>query len=190
MPIIDHFGIIAPYYNRIFKVQEPKRLIEHLNLHNVGTLLDAGGGTGRVSEKLIGLTSEIIVLDNSYKMLEQGNKERKLIFIQSQTETLPFKDNSLERIVMVDAFHHVHNQEKTIQEFWRIIKPDGVIVIEEPDIHTFAVKLIALGEKILMMRSHFVEPEGIAQMFKSLGASVLVDRNSSIAWIVVRKGKH
>ena len=47
---------------------------------------------------------------------------------------------------MVDALHHVADQEATIRELWRLLKPGGRIIIEEPDIRRFEVKLLALIE--------------------------------------------
>ncbi len=57
---------------------------------------------------------------------------------------------------MVNALHHVCNQQETVNELWRTLQPGGRIVIEEPDVRTFAVKLFALGEKLALMRSHFL----------------------------------
>jgi demethylmenaquinone methyltransferase/2-methoxy-6-polyprenyl-1,4-benzoquinol methylase len=47
----------------------------------------------------------------------------------------------------------------------RVLEPEGRSVIEEPDIRTFGVKLVALAEKILLMRSHFLSPIQIASLF-------------------------
>ena len=187
MPIIDHFGIIAPYYDKVFKIKEPVHLINHLNLSKNDYLLDAGGGTGRVSNTLVEYIDRIIVLDISFEMLKEGTANKDLTFVNSQTEVTPFSDDFFDRIMMVDAFHHVNNQKDTLKELWRVLKPGGRLVIEEPDIETFAVKLIAIGEKLAMMRSHFVSPETIRKMLSDLGAVTNIDRNKSIAWIVADK---
>ena len=56
----------------------------------------------------------------------------------------------------------------TLIELFRVLKPGGTIVVKEPDIKTFAVKVIAIGEKVLGMRSHIISGEKIAGMFETL----------------------
>ncbi|OQY37129.1 MAG: hypothetical protein B6243_01300, partial [Anaerolineaceae bacterium 4572_5.2] len=66
-------------------------------------------------------------------------------------ERFPFPDNSFDRALVVDALHHFHNQEQAIAELVRVLKKGGRLVIEEPDIHRFAIKLVALAEKAALM---------------------------------------
>jgi hypothetical protein len=47
------------------------------------------------------------------------------------------------------------------------------------------VKLIALGEKVLLMRSHFLSPAQIAELFESAQASI--HTKDSTVWIVIEK---
>ena len=88
---------------------------------------------------------------------------------------------------MVDALHHVASQVTTAQELWRILKPGGRMVIEEPNIQVFGVKLIALAEKLALMRSHFLSQTQIAGLFQSPDARVRVEDGGSTIWIVVEK---
>jgi demethylmenaquinone methyltransferase/2-methoxy-6-polyprenyl-1,4-benzoquinol methylase len=67
----------------------------------------------------------------------------------------------------------------------RVLKPGGRIVIEEPDIRAFGVKLIAVAEKLLLMRSHFLAPDQIVKLFGSGKTSVVT--NDSTAWVVVTR---
>lgn len=57
------------------------------------------------------------------------------------------------RGIVVDALYHMVNQRQAAQELWHVLKPSGRIIIEEPDIRIFAVKLVALVEKLALMRS-------------------------------------
>jgi demethylmenaquinone methyltransferase/2-methoxy-6-polyprenyl-1,4-benzoquinol methylase len=59
-------------------------------------------------------------------------------------------------------------------------------VIEEPDLRTFAVKLIAVAEKLMLMRSHFLAPPQIAQLFPS-EAKVRIEAEDITAWVIVEK---
>jgi hypothetical protein len=71
-----------------------------------------------------------------------------------------------------------------------VLAHGGRMVIEEPDINHFLVKLVALGEKIALMRSRFIAPEQLMEMcrFEDLSSIQLVKR-SGIAWVIMTKEK-
>lgn len=148
-------------------------------------LLDVGGGTGRAAVLFAGLTRNLVVADAAFNMLRKS-KGKGIPSVQSQSEHIPFKDGAFDRIIMVDALHHVADQQQTINEMRRLLAPKGKMVIEEPDIHNFVVKLIALGEKLLLMRSHFLSPVEIAAMSNHEPVnSVEVHRENGVAWIII-----
>ena len=60
----------------------------------------------------------------------------------SQTEFLPYPDNYFKLILMVDAFHHLYNQKLTAMEMWRVLAPEGRIIVEEPNINYFQITQI------------------------------------------------
>lgn len=108
-----------------------------------------------------------------------------LMPVCSGSESLPFAENSFERVIMVDALHHVIDHAESAKEMFRVLKPGGVLVIEEPDIRTFGVKIIALAEKFLLMRSHFLTPDQIVELFSSGEKKIKVEDGTT--WVVIRK---
>jgi demethylmenaquinone methyltransferase/2-methoxy-6-polyprenyl-1,4-benzoquinol methylase len=189
MPAFDHFDILAPLYEKFIRPADPQELSARIGLPVSGALLDAGGGTGRVAQFLRGKADPIVVADLSCRMLSEARRKSGLHPVCSHTERLPFADGSFARIIMVDAFHHVCSQRRTAEELWRVLRPGGRLVIEEPDVRTFPVKLIAAVEKFALMRSHFLSPDRVADLFRHLDARVRVSTEKNIAWVVVNKNK-
>ena len=183
----DHFGIIAPFYDKALPLRRAERMIDLAKLPVNGKLLDAGGGTGRVAQALKGYVSQAVVADLSFGMLSQAKSKDGLHLICSYSETLPIPDGSFERIIMVDALHHVLNQVETARELYRVLKPGGRIVIEEPDIGKFMVKLIAIAEKLLLMRSHFLSAKNIAQLFHPYKSHAQIIQEEYSAWVIIDK---
>jgi ubiquinone/menaquinone biosynthesis C-methylase UbiE len=187
MPLLDHFDILAPLYDRLIVNPEETKIIQLASLPTEGILLDAGGGTGRISQHLVQHVGQVIVLDSSIKMLTQAMCKNGLHAVGSETEHLPFSNDSFERVTMVDALHHVAQQKLSLQELWRVLKPGGILVVEEPDIQHFGVKMVALAEKLALFRSHFLSPERISRHLERLGAKTRIVREKPNAWIIAEK---
>ena len=186
MPQFDHFAAIAPIYARV-TYSKTSIMREIAKLPVKGSLLDIGGGTGRVSSAIRDFVDEVVIADVSFGMLKQAPLTQ-LRPVCGGSESLPFADNSFERVIMVDALHHVIDHADSAREMFRVLKPGGLLIIEEPDIRTFGVKLIALAEKVLLMRSHFLAPDQIMKLFASVASGEKqVRAENGTAWVVVGK---
>lgn len=159
----EHFNWIARFYDQVARFDPDGALLEALALPTTGLLLDAGGGTGRVAAALRPYTGGTVVADVSRGMLEYAHR-KGLTCVYAPVERLPFESNSFARVFMLDALHHVAHQAHTLQELYRVLAPGGILLVVEPDIRKWAVKLIALGEKLLLMRSHFLRGDEIAAL--------------------------
>lgn len=187
MHLINHFDLIAPYYDRLLSNNRSEKLDELVDLPINGSILDAGGGTGRVSVKFTDYAISIFVCDLSCAMLLQAKNKGKMNPVCSTTENMPYPNDYFCRIVMVDTLHHVFNQAKTINELWRVLAPGGRLIIEEPNIENWTVKLMALAEKLALMRSKFLSPREIQSLLNFKNSDTAVIDEGINSWVVATK---
>ena len=188
MPINVLFDFLAPIYDHVFRERLPEELMEVLALPAKGFMLDAGGGTGRVSSQLRKHVDNLVIADLSRPMLRKASDKHDCCFVQTSATSFPFPDNFFSRIMVIDALHHFPDQPGVVKELVRILKPGGRLLIEEPDIHLFPVKLIALAEKLALMGSHMHTYQMIQQMINRTGisSSVKMDGRGSV-WVIADK---
>jgi len=187
MPILDHFTLIAPWYDRVIKPPDPDRMRKLAGLPVEGRLLDVGGGTGRISYALSKWVTSVAVVDSSLGMLAQARPKDGLMTVCGYSEHLCLASDAYERVIMVDALHHVIDYRLTLAELWRVVKPGGRIIIEEPDIQTTPAKIMAIFEKLLLMRSHFISPRTIQDSFIYPNARTRIESEGSTCWVIIDK---
>lgn len=185
--MFDHFGLLAPFYEVFIRPKFPETLSDILQMPEGGKLLDVGGGTGRVSQFFAQQSSQVIVCDISLPMLQQSTEKEGIAQVNALSERIPYPDHAFERVIMVDALHHVMDQQDTAHEMWRVLKPGGRIVIEEPNHHHWAVKIVAWAEKALLMRSHFLNPRQITELFQSTNSFMTIHEEGYNVWITIHK---
>jgi len=182
----EHFDFLAPLYDHVIHAPDTDALLDLLDPQPSDNLLDAGGGTGRIARKIAGNFRSVVITDASMPMLRQA-QDNGLALFSCYSESMPFIDGSFSKIIMVDALHHIFDHQQTLAELWRVLAPSGTLVIEEPDIRLFGVKLLALAEKLALFRSHFLSAERISVILKDLGASPTIHPDPPNVRVVVRK---
>lgn len=187
MPGIDHFNLAAPFYEHFIRPFAAPELLSLLALSPGMCVLDAAGGTGRVARILRQSGAEVVVADFSAQMLQQAHQKGRLPGVRTPAERLPFASGCFDRVLMVDALHHVCDQAATAHELYRVLRPGGRLVIEEPDIRLRAVKWLAWAEKAARMRSHFLAKNEIEALFSPLGGRISSASTRHTLWVVIEK---
>lgn len=113
---------------------------------------DVGCGFGRSLKKLDERFSpqRIIAIDIDPEMIELSAKEnadlgKKIEFINCSSSSLTLEDNSVDLLFCHQTFHHLIHQERAIQEFFRVLKPGGILLFAESTrryIHSWIIKLL------------------------------------------------
>ena len=186
-PPFDHFGLLAPLYERFIRPPDARWLRELCAFEPGHRLLDVGGGTGRVSQYFREDVAHVCILDLSTEMLREALAKGGFCAGLGAAERLPFSDSAFERIIAIDSFHHFRDHRRAAGELLRVLAPGGRLVVEEPDVRRFSVKLIALGETLTLMRSHFYPPNALMRFFDVPGVRLTLHESNPNFWLVVDK---
>lgn len=108
------------------------RLIQHIILNNAsGKILDAGCGTGYVSQQLKQYGHyHLTALDLSENMLNQAEINQSAHeYVQGDIEVLPFADESFDCVVSSLAVQWCHSFEAAMAEQLRVLKSGGRLCV-------------------------------------------------------------
>lgn len=157
----DDFRFLASIYDFFIKPSESSSWKEEIL--SGGAILDIGGGTARIAIHLLNGDRKIILADLSLPMLRVSKKydNNQLMRVCCDAHNPPFPGEVFNYIIMVDALHHIRNPQPALHELIEKLHFGGKVIIEEPNIEHWQVKLIAWGERILGMDSHFFPSETI-----------------------------
>ena len=118
-------------------------LLSGLHLGKTMTVLDFGAGTCWLSRFLTQLNCQTICCDASPTALDIGRRlfeeypligtvVYKPIFLPFDGRRIDLPDESVDRIVCFDAFHHVPNPAEVITQLGRVLKKGGIAGFSEP----------------------------------------------------------
>ncbi len=142
----EMFNSIAPRYDLLNRVLSGgidkkwrRNAINQLINIQPKRILDIATGTADLALESVRLSpTEIIGLDISNNMLEIGRdkiKQRKLDHLirldQGDSENLPYSDNYFDAITVAFGVRNFEHLEKGLSEMFRVLKPDGMIVVLE-----------------------------------------------------------
>lgn len=115
------------------KKQDTIRLIN--GFEGPRTILDIGGGMGRLSLELaLSDKNSVVLVDISTDMLklaaDHAVDRNKIRLVNSDAHQLPFQDKTFDFVVGLDLFCHMKRPETALGEFHRVLKDQGTLIID------------------------------------------------------------
>ena len=117
-------------------------VLQGLSLCQGMTVLEFGAGTCWATRFLTQLGCSVIALDVSPAALDIGRElyERQPVFgakpvpqfLVFDGRRIQLPDSSVDRIICLDAFHHVANQQEVLRELGRVLRDGGIAGFAEP----------------------------------------------------------
>jgi len=122
------------------------QLLSGLRLATGHHVLDFAAGSCWLSRILIQLGCQVTSCDASVKALEIGrelfkryppimNEKVEPTYLPFDGSVLQLGDATVDRVAVNDAFHHIPNIEIVLAEFFRVLKPGGLVGMSEPGRH-------------------------------------------------------
>lgn len=113
-----------------------------IRLQRSDVVVELGAGTCWVSHFLNRFGCRTISVDVSPTALELGrelfrrepstNWDLAPQFLAYDGHRLPLADGSCDKVVIIDAFHHIPNQREILTELHRVLAPGGIVGMSEP----------------------------------------------------------
>lgn len=158
------------------------QLLSGLRLGKGMTVLDFGAGSCWLSRFLNELSCATISTDPSPTALEIGQKLFKQFppinasiknpqFFPFNGKKIPLENNSVDRIICFDAFHHVPNPQDILKEFFRILKPGGIAGFSEVGPHHSQSPQSQMEMRNYNVLENDIELEHIKEISKKIGFS-------------------
>ena len=95
-------------------------------------VLDVAAGTGASSIEVVRAGADVVAVDFSEGMLEEGRRRHPEIdFRQADAMNLPFEDNSFDAVTTSFGLRNIQDFDRALREFYRVLRPGGHLVVCE-----------------------------------------------------------
>ncbi|MBA2395319.1 MAG: methyltransferase domain-containing protein [Ktedonobacteraceae bacterium] len=167
-----NFGAVAADYvtSKVHASgQDLSWLVEAAALTGIERVLDIATGGGHAAFALAPYASEVVALDLTRPMLEVAQQEAtarqlsNIRFLEGDAQAIPCADESFDVVVCRQAAHHFPNVQQCVNEWARVLKPGGKLLLidsispEEPDADAFLEQIEILRDPSHMRNQRISE---------------------------------
>ena len=139
-----------------------------------GKILDIGTAGGSFLHVAEQDGWEVLGLEPNKWMAEWGRKNYGINIKQGTIFDNKFPDNYFDVVSLWDVLEHVPSPKKTLEEVNRILKEDGILVINYPDIGSFIAKILKRRWMFLLsVHLYYFTPKTIKAILKDTGYDIV-----------------
>lgn len=134
--------------NTIRRIQAPV-IMRMLNPRRDDLILDAGCGGGFFTYEIAKICKCIGIDWNISKNLSYAmRKLSSVLYMKANVQKMPFKNKTLDKILLSSVLQMVEDDEMLLEECHRILKKDGTLVLSVPEEYIYIKKLNKLKDML------------------------------------------
>lgn len=143
-----------------------EKIIGKINAKRDSSLLQIGCGRGqclnKIAETFESRGMKLFGLDISSGLVDVRRKYKKEIhWIIADGENLPFPDMAFDFVVYNGSLHHMPDFQRALCEAFRVLRPDGHIVLYEPISTFFSRTIHHLLDPLVFKKEQYESPVDI-----------------------------
>ena len=164
-------------------------LLELLSPAKNDVILDVGAGTGWIADRVASLCDETYALEPNENRLDFITAKHPQVKAFSATaQSVPFPERYFDKLYTIFAFHHFPDQEDSLEEFHRILKPGGVLLIQEY-FNTPPGLRSSLERSIMRSKVKFLDPSELERIMSLHSFKREVLRNGSAGYFLLARSE-
>jgi SAM-dependent methyltransferase len=117
------------FWEHVYRYAFACRHVKGLNV------LDIASGEGYGTNALAQVAKSIVGVDISQEAIEHAIRRYHLDFRVGGAESIPVADCSIDAAVSFETIEHVSVPENLVIELFRVIRPEGMLIISTPNKH-------------------------------------------------------
>jgi ubiquinone/menaquinone biosynthesis C-methylase UbiE len=157
-------------------------LVESLAPEPLHLVLDVAAGTGHVARALAPLARQVVAVDLTRAMLEQGRAQARragldnILFQEGDASALPYLDESFDLVVTRFSLHHFQDPEIPLAELVRVCRKGGrvgvadVVADDDPRVAERQDRIERLRDP---SHTRMLTLDALGRLLERLGAPVL-----------------
>jgi ABC-2 type transport system ATP-binding protein len=184
-------------------LDDVKENIEKLS--DLGEVLELGCGTGYFTEAVAQNADHVFATDLSDALLERAKirlNEIDNITIQKENCTsISFTSNKFDTVFMANLIHVIENPSLTLQECYRVLKDDGLLIVTSFTNHGMnPLEVIKLGFRFMKVwgkppkYTHRFSPNSLGSLMKTAGFTIeeskLLGDKTKALYLIGKKSLH
>lgn len=159
----SHYDDPDFFYDKYWQARDYEHSSEEIAIRSLianqhfSKIADIGGGFGRLSKFLTPFSKKVVLVEPSQKQLNIAKEYLSgyltLVDLQKGTaEKTCLPSSSVDMAIMVRVMHHLPDPMPAFAEISRILKPDGIFILEFANSTHFKAKIKAVlsGQPILL----------------------------------------
>ena len=99
-----------------------------------GALLDVGCGDGSSSEEIVKDGWSVSGLELSPKNVTKARKKGINAVVGNAEEKLPYNEDMFDVVIAGEIIEHLTNPKNFLEECYRVLKPNGVLILTTPNV--------------------------------------------------------
>jgi len=161
------------------RIIEWREILRLSHLQNGIKILDVACGSGALSLKLAKKGCQAHGIDMSTYSIERATclgGKRDCHFVVADTEQLPYKSKSFDRVVCSSSLEHFSNAVKALKEMNRVLKPNGIVVLTTDSSSYPMEETLRSKHRSRFNVVNYYNLEEISHMFESSGFKLLSNK--------------
>ncbi len=156
-------------FMKLWRLYKDAAVVRALDLCPDHRVADLGGGTGHYAAVICRLCREVVVVDESERMLERVPTRSNVRALKADMAATGLPDAGFDAVLITDTLHHAPDQAALIREARRLLKPGGRVVILDFDAGCTRTRIVKAFEQPFFGPVNYLTPKQLEDLLSASG---------------------